>query len=52
LPLPLAPKHRCPAIGPADSIPAKPGHGKVDRGEGEVDQQNATLVGASVTHIG
>jgi hypothetical protein len=40
------------AIGPADSIPAKPGHGNADRGEGDVDQQDATLAGASVTHIG
>jgi hypothetical protein len=40
------------AIGPADSIAAKPGHGNVDRGQGEVGQQDATLVGASVTHIG
>jgi hypothetical protein len=40
------------AIGPADSIPANPGHGNVDRGEGEVDQQDAALAGASVTHVG
>jgi len=40
------------AVGPADGILAKPGHGNVDRSEGEADQQDAALVGASVTHIG
>ena len=40
------------AIGPADSIPAKPGHGNVDRGEGEGRSAGRHARRCLGTHIG